>query len=123
MKYILLLFLSYCNLAFAHQFTPTYPRLDPSYLDGVLVTRMELFNSRNDVEYYELSVYDAEWNSVPFATEDKIVNIEYLRRKTIEIYIRENDKNRAVYICSKSKIIPSNGQIAVVSSRICSKIK
>lgn len=109
--------------ALGHQFMPAYPKLEPSYVDGILMTKMELFNSRNDVEYYELSVYDSDWNSVPFATEERIVNIEYLKRKTIEIYIREQDRSKAVYICSKSKIRPSNIQATVVSSRICSKIK
>jgi len=84
---------------------------------------MELFNSRNDIEYYEISVYDGDWNPVQFATESRIVNIEFLKRKTIEVYIREKDRSRAVYICSKSKIRPSNEQITIVSSRICSKIK
>ena len=92
-------------------------------MDGILVTRMELFNSRNDVEYYELSVFTSDWESVPFATEDRIINVGYLKRKTIEIYIREQDRNKAVYICSKSKLRPNNMQATVVSSRICSKIK
>jgi hypothetical protein len=123
MKYLLLFVMLLGNQAFGHQFTPAYPKLEPSFVDGVLVTKMELFNSRNDVEYYELSVYDGDWNSVPFATESRILNIEYLKRKTIEIYIRETDRSKAVYICSKSKILPSNEQITMVSSRICSKIK
>jgi hypothetical protein len=127
MKYLLLLFGFIWDIwgsqALGHQFMPAYPKLEPSYVDGILMTKMELFNSRNDVEFYELSVFDAEWNSVPFATEERIVNIEYLKRKTIEIYIREQDRSKAVYICSKSKIRPSNIQATVVSSRICSKIK
>jgi len=124
MKFLLLLFgFMWGSQALGHQFMPAYPKLEPSYVDGILITKMELFNSRNDVEYYELSVYDSDWNSVPFATEERIVNIEYLKRKTIEIYIREQDRSKAVYICSKSKIRPSNIQATVVSSRICSKIK
>jgi hypothetical protein len=109
--------------AFGHQFMPAYPKLEPSYVDGILVTKMELFNSRSDVEYYEFSVFDTDWNSVPFATEERILNVEYLKRKTIEIYIREIDKEKAVYICSKSKLKPNSFQITMVSSRICSKIK
>jgi hypothetical protein len=124
MKYLLLLFgFMWGSQAFGHQFMPAYPKLERSYVDNILMTKMELFNSRSDVEYYELSVFDAEWNSVPFATEQRIVNVEYLKRKTIEIYIREQDRSKAVYICSKSKIRPSNIQATVVSSRICSKIK
>ena len=124
MKYLLLLLLGLMGgQAYGHQFMPAYPKLEPSYLDGVLVTKMELFNSREDVEYYELSVFTSEWEPVPFATEDKIINVEYLKRKIIEIYIRQQDRNRAVYICSKSKLRPNNMQATVVSSRICSKIK
>jgi hypothetical protein len=123
MKFLLLFVMLLGSQAFGHQFMPAYPKLEPSYVDGILVTKMELFNSRNDVEFYELSVFDNDWNSVPFATEERIVNIEYLKRKTIEIYIREQDRQRAVYICSKSKIRPSNIQATIVSSRICSKIK
>ena len=123
MKYLLLFVMLLGNQAFGHQFTPAYPKLEPSYVDGILVTKMELFNSRNDVEYYELSVFDSEWNGVPFATDERIVNLPYLKRKTIEIFIRGQDKDKAVYICSKSKLKPSNFQMTIVSSRICSKIK
>jgi hypothetical protein len=124
MKYLLLLLLGLMGgQAYGHQFMPAYPKLEPSYVDGVLVTKMELFNSREDVEYYELSVFTSEWEPVPFATENKIINVEYLKRKIIEIYIRQQDRNRAVYICSKSKLRPNNMQATVVSSRICSKIK
>ena len=124
MKYLLLLLLGLMGgQAYGHQFMPAYPKLEPSYVDGVLVTKMELFNSREDVEYYQLSVFTSEWEPVPFATEDKIINVEYLKRKIIEIYIRQQDRNRAVYICSKSKLRPNNMQATVVSSRICSKIK
>lgn len=127
MKYLLLLFGFMWGIwgsqAFGHQFMPAYPKLERSYVDNILMTKMELFNSRSDVEYYELSVFDAEWNSVPFATEERIVQVEYLKRKTIEIYIREQDRSKAVYICSKSKIRPSNIQATIISSRICSKIK
>lgn len=124
MKKLFLLFVFvFGNQAFGHQFTPAYPKLEPSFVDGILVTKMELFNSREDVKYYELSVFTSDWESVPFATEERIINVDYLKRKNIEIYIREQDRNRAVYICSKSKIQPSNIQATVVSSRICSKIK
>ena len=124
MKYWIILFVfGLFNVADGHQFTPTYPRLDPSYVEGVLVTRMELFNSREDVSYYEISVYSGDWDPIPFAVEERIINIEYLKRKPIDIYIREIDRSKAVYICSKSKIRPSNLQMTVVSSRICSKIK
>ncbi len=123
MKYLLLFIMLLGNQAFGHQFTPAYPKLEPSYVEGIYVATLELFNSRDDVEYYEFSVFDGNWNPVPFATEERIANIEYLKRKKIEIYIREQDRASAVYICSKSKIKSNNIQATVVSSRICSKIK
>lgn len=109
--------------ASSHQFTPTYPKLEQSYVTGVLRARMELFNNREDVRFYELSVFDKDWNPVKFAVEERIINVEYLKRKTVDVYIRESDKDVAVYICSKSKLTPGNSQATIVSSRICSKIK
>lgn len=109
--------------AFGHEFTPAYPKLESAYIDGVLVAKMQLFNHRQDVTFYELSVFDANWNSVPFAASDKLVEVVYLQRKYIEIYIREKDRDRVVYICSKSKLNPIGEQVTIVSSRICSKVK
>jgi hypothetical protein len=84
---------------------------------------MELFNSRQDVQYYELGVFDADMNSVPFAATERIVQVKYLDRKSIDIYIREQDRSRVVYICSKSKLLKGEGTASLVASRICSKIK
>lgn len=110
--------------ASGHEFTPAYPKLEPAYIEGVLVAKMELFNRRNDVNFYEISVFDGEWNLIPFAATDKIIEVSYLQKKYIEVYIREKDKNKAVYICSKSKLTPKGDErVAIISSRICSKIK
>jgi ABC-type lipopolysaccharide export system ATPase subunit len=84
---------------------------------------MTLFNKRNDVEYYELGVFDAEWNKVPFAVQDTIMQIKHLETKEIDIYIREKDKKEAVYICSKSKLVVNGSAKTSLSSRICSKIQ
>ena len=108
----------------AHQFTPTYPELDQSYIPNVLKADMELFNSRTDVDFYELNVYDNDWNSVPFAVmEGKVVKVEYLKRKQIAVFIREVDKDRAVYVCSVSKLVSDNTNKASIASKICSKLK
>ena len=109
--------------ASAHEFLPTYPKLKNSYVEGVLYTTMNLFNARKDVEYYELGVFDSEWNKVPFAVQDKITRVKYLEKKKIDIYIREKDRKKAVYVCSKSKLIVDGGSKTSLSSRICSKIK
>lgn len=107
----------------AHEWTPTYPKLEPSYVPGVLRAEMKLFNSRKDVNYYKVQVFDNDWKSVPFATESDIIKIKHLQRKLVTVYIRQQDKARVVYICSKSKLVDDFKQTTVVSSRICSKIK
>lgn len=109
--------------ASAHEFTPTYPKLNQSYVPGVLYATMTLFNVREDVEYYEMGVYDAEWNPVVFAMQEKLVRIKHLEKKKIDFFIREKDREDAVYICSKSKLIVEGGSRTSVISRICSKIK
>ena len=107
----------------AHQWTPTYPMLNTSYIPRVLVTQMELFNSRKDISFYEIGVFTKDWEEVPFATPNRIVNIEHLKREKIDIFIREVDIDRAVYICSQSKIPAGSKQAAPISSRICSKLQ
>jgi len=121
-RYLILLIMM-SGYASAHEFLPTYPKLKNSYVEGVLYTTMNLFNARKDVEYYELGVFDSEWNKVPFAVQDKITRVKYLEKKKIDIYIREKDRKKAVYVCSKSKLIVDGGSKTSLSSRICSKIK
>lgn len=118
----LLLFLM-SGSATAHEWTPTYPELEVSYVPNVLRVRMQLFNSREDVQYYELGVFDADMNPVAFAAAERIVQVKYLDRKSIDIFIREQDRDRTVYICSKSKLLKGEGTASLVASRICSKIK
>jgi hypothetical protein len=108
---------------YGHQFMPTYPKLQPSYVEGVLQARMEIFNSREDIEYYEFSVHDKNWERIPFATAERILYVPYLKRTYVDIFIKQQDKNRAVYICSMSKILAGVHQSTVVSSKICSKLK
>lgn len=84
---------------------------------------MFLFNARNDVSYYEISVWDADWNKVSFAAEMRVFPIDYLGRKNITVYIREADKDRVTYICSQSKSISDGESKSTISSKICSKIK
>jgi len=107
----------------AHEFTPTYPKLKTSYVEGVLYATMTLFNARDDVEYYQFGVFDAEWNKVPFAMQNKIMRFKHLEKKKVDIYIREKDSKDAVYICSKSKLLVDGGSKTSIISRICSKIK
>ena len=109
--------------AFAHEMTPTYPKWKYSYMDDLLVTRMEIFNKRSDVEYYELGVFDKDWRPIPFVSQYTILNIKYLERVEVDVYIREIDKFNAEYICSRSKMKTEDLKSSSISSKICSRFK
>lgn len=123
MRYIMMLLVLLSGQVTAHQWTPTYPELKYSHVEGILKVRMELFNSRKDVSHFEVSVFDKDWNSIKFAVSERIMKVNYLGRKSIDIYIRETDKYNATYVCSRSKTITEKEEVAIVTSRICSKIK
>lgn len=107
----------------AHEMVPTYPKLVPSHVDGLLKTTMKMFNKRADVEYYEVGVFDKDFNPVPFVTTYNIFKLDYLGHVTFDVYIRARDKDRAEYICSKSKIRKDSTTKTAISSKICSRIK
>lgn len=113
------------EMASAHEMTPTYPKLRPSHLDNVYVTTMEMFNKRQDVEYYEIGVFDKNMNPIPFVSSYTIINIKYLGHVTFDIYIRKDDVSKAEYVCSTSKLRkdPNVSTRNVVSSKICSRFK
>lgn len=102
---------------------PTYPKLKPSHIDGVYGTTMQMFNKRADVEYYEIGVFDKDFNPIPFVTSYNVIKINYLGHVTFDVYIREKDKNKATYVCSKSKLRKDNKVRTAITSRICSKFK
>lgn len=107
----------------AHQFTPTYPQFTVSFVDGVLATKMEIFNKRRDVQYYELGVFTEDWNPVTFAATDKLIHVRYLETKKLNIYVRAQDLKRVTYICTESRLRKEDVTDTVVSSKICSKVK
>jgi hypothetical protein len=107
----------------AHQFLPTYPTFQYSFIEGVMYTKMQLFNKRKEVEYYELSVFDADWNPVTFASENKLIHINYLQTKDVNVYVKKEDIKRVTYICTESKIKKEDVQNTVISSKICSKVR
>jgi hypothetical protein len=112
-----------CTEAIAHEMTPTYPKLEPSHLDGVYKTTMEMFNKRADVEYYEIGVFDKDFNAIPFVTSYNIIKIDYLGHVTFDVYIRKSDAKRAAYVCSRSKLRKDASVRTAVASKICSKFK
>lgn len=109
--------------ATAHELTPTYPEIEPAYVEGVSVIKMKMWNRRSDASYYEVNVYDDEWKSVPFATPEKIMKLSYLEHKSFELYIRDADCDRVTYICTTSKQLKQDVQSTGIKSRICSKVK
>lgn len=118
-----LMMVSLVSVANAHEMTPTYPKLEPSHLDGVVKTTMQMFNKREDVEYYEIGVFDQEFKPVPFVTSYTIVKIKYLGKVTFDVYLRKNDMERAVYVCSRSKLRKDTQVRTAIASTICSKFK
>jgi len=101
--------------------TPAYPKLVPSFIEGVQQTKLEVFNRRADVEYYEIGVFDANWAPVPFVTSYRLVHVEYLKRVQIDVYVNSRDARRAAYVCSKSKLRTESPRGTVITSKICSK--
>jgi hypothetical protein len=109
--------------AVAHEMTPTYFKFEPSYVGGVYVTTIDLWNRRNDVEYYEISVLNEMWKRIPFATRDRIIKIPHLSREKIDIYIKQDDLYAVEYICTSSKQLKSDVKSTGIKSMICSRIE
>lgn len=123
MRFVMILLLGLSGYVNAHQFTPAYPVAEHSHIPGMLKIQMNLFNSREDIRFYKLDVFNSNWNPVKFATSDRVLPVEYLEHKSIDIYIREEDRAKATYICSQSMIPKTERVGTAVSSRICSKLK
>lgn len=123
MRYVIALVLMLVHgSAMAHELTPTYPEMRSSFIENVSVTNLQLFNRREDVRFYVIDVYTADWQPVQFATGQQVLEVEYLQRVNFEVYIRDRDLERAEYICTTSKLLTDNVESTGVSSRICSKL-
>ena len=107
----------------AHEMTPTYFEIKNSLYDGVYETKMTLFNRREDISYYEVKVLDAEMKPIPFASENRILNVPAFKKANITVFIKRRDLDRAVYICTQSKTLKGETESTGVTSRICSKRK
>ena len=117
---ILLLLLAFP--AHAHQMVPSHPVLKQSHVSGILKTELELFNKRKDVEYFELGVFDADWNPIPFVSAYKVAHVRYLGHLKFAVYIRKADADRATYVCSQSKLRGEDTG-TLLASRICSRFQ
>ena len=107
----------------AHDMTPTYPEWKMSFIPSAKMTTMQIFNKRADVEWYQIGVFDKEWNSIPFVTRYKILNIKHLQRVKFDVYVNKTNANLAEYICSTSKLRGNDDFKPIVESRICSRFK
>lgn len=125
MRYLvcLFLFIFMVSKVNAHEMVPTYPRLSPSFVDGLSRTTVTVFNKRPEVEYYEVGVFDKDFEPIAFVSSYKVYKIPYLSTVSIDIYVKDQDKNKVTYICSRSKLRKADLQRTAVSSKICSKVK
>lgn len=122
-RYVFIILLLLNSTVSAHQFLPTYPKVEQSFIVGVSQVKMELFNKRREIEYYELGVFDANWNPLSFASENKIIQIRYLETKQVNVYVRNEDLKNVSFICTESKLRKEETKQTLISSKICSKIK
>lgn len=123
LKYFVVIMFALAAVAQAHEQTPTYPELRYSYVDGLSAVTVKVFNRRKDVKYFSIQVFDEEWQNIEFASADRIINIKYLGKKSIDIYIKNEDRDKIKYVCTTSKLLKGDVKYQAVSSRICSKIK
>jgi len=119
MKAMLLLALLPFGSAAAHEMTPTYPTFTESFMVGISVTTLNIFNKRTDVSYYEIGVFTDEWEPVPFVSQYTIIPMKYLDTLSFDVYVSNLSLSSVEYICSVSQIQAG----ATVSSKICSRVK
>jgi len=118
-----ILWLLLCSSVAAHDMTPTYPKWKMSFIPTAKMTTMQVFNKRADVQWYQIGVFDKEWNPIPFVSRYKIINVKYLTRVEFDVYINDTNVNLAEYICSTSKLRRNDNFVPVVESKICSRFK
>lgn len=106
----------------AHEMTPAYPELHPSSVPQIMQADLSIFNARDDVEFYAISVFDAEWKPVSFASAQRVMRVPTGSRKDFEIYIKESDADLVVYVCTTSMLRAGQEDNTIVSSRICSRL-
>ena len=119
---LILLFLLWSFSTSAHEMTPAYPEVKPSHVSGVVKVEMSIFNSREEIEWYQIELFDLNWTNIPFASSYRIINIGYKERKSFDVYIRKADMDEAVYLCTTSKVRKTSKSRTLVSSRICSRL-
>ena len=118
-----ILWLLLCGSVAAHDMTPTYPKWKMSFIPSAKMTTMQVFNKRSDVQWYQIGVFDKEWQPIPFVSRYKIINIKYLKRVEFDVYVNEENAKLAEYICTTSKLRGNDDFKPIVESKICSRFK
>jgi hypothetical protein len=111
-----------CGPAMAHELTPTYPEFRRSFMDGISVTTMELYNAREEVDIYKISVHTENWERIPFASASNVIKVLHNERYTFDVYVRNADLDRIEFICTVSSN-PENQEDTEIASRVCSRVK
>ena len=117
-----IIFIGWATAVSAHEMTPAYPIVKPSHVTGVVKVDLSLFNSREEINYYEIGLYDLNWDRIPFSAVYRIIKVGYKERKNFSVYIRESDLDEAVYVCTTSKIRRQITTRTLISSKICSRL-
>jgi len=115
-------FFGWAHRGNSHEMSPAYPKFVFSHLEGLMKTTVNIFNRRKDVSFFEIEVFDEDWNPLPFAAQSRLLQLQYLEKKSVNVYIRRKDLNRVEYVCTRSKIFMGEGTTKV-SSKICSRVK
>ena len=115
-----------CGNVYAHQWTPTYIYFTPSHVSGIYSTKMKLYNARADVDYYQVQVFDGQFNPIKFAVtggENDVIHVRHKSYKYVEVYVPSYEVSRVVYVCTRTMILKKFETASLVSSRVCSKVK
>jgi len=121
---VILCLLLFNYAVYSHEQTPTYPKWTVSGVSEVKKTQIRLWNSRPDIEYYEIGVFKEDLKTpIPFVTAYKVIPLAYLKEVKFDIYIRESNIEEARYVCSLSKLRSSNESQTLLVTRVCSKFK
>ena len=112
-----------CTGALAHDMTPTYPKWEPSHVQGVFKATIQLFNKRSDVHWYEIGVFTEDWKPVNFVSQYKMVRMDHLAKIKFDVYINAIDVPVAEYVCSVTKLRENSDKKPMISSKICSRFK
>ena len=86
---------------------------------------MKFYNNRADVEYYQVQVFDGQFNPIKFAItggQTDMIHVRHRQYKTVDVYVPSYEASRVVYICTRSMILKKEESATLVSSRICSKV-